>query len=369
MNSHSMSKTPPHKNQIVIAAAGGRKTTFLVEEALRQKDKKILITTYTTENLDQITAYFIERAGCVPSNITILSWFTFLLRDGVWPYQNYILQDRRVESLDFKTVRVPIVKGGRKNPAWYLNRGNFLYKDRASEFVCQCSSVCDNLIVKRLEKIYDVVFVDEMQDLVGWDQELIESLMKSSINITLVGDPRQATYGTNHSSKNKAQKGRNMTKWIEDMVKGDLCVVEERTECFRCNQNICSFADDLYPELPKTESKNGEITGHDGIFTITPNRVNEYFVQHNPKVLRWNIRADTMGLPAMNIGTSKGRTFDRVLIFPTKPMKEYLRTKDISRAGDLSKLYVAITRARYSVTFVVEEELVTQSSRSTKSVL
>lgn len=43
---------------------------------------------------------------------------------------------------------------------------------------------------------------------------------------------------------------------------------------------------------------------------------------------------------------------DRVLIFSTKPVRTYLDTKDISKAGDLEKFNVAVTRARYSVAFV-----------------
>lgn len=349
-----MSKTQSHKNHVVIASAGGRKTTYIVEEALKQKDKRILITTYTRENLDQITTYLIERNGCIPDNITILSWFTFLLRDGVWPYQNNILSSQRVESLDFNTVQVPIVKGGRSNPAWYLNRGNYLYKDRVSEFVCDCNSRGGGLVIGRLEKIYDVIYIDEMQDLVGWDQELVELIMQSSIQTTLVGDPRQATYVTNRSSKNKAQKGRNMMNWVAELIKKDLCLMEERKECFRCNQEICDFADGLYPELPKTKSMNTKKTGHDGIFTITVDDVPQYITDYSPKILRWNIKSDTLGLPAMNIGNSKGRTFDRVMIFPTNPMKLYLKTKNISDAGDIPKLYVAVTRARHSVVFVTE---------------
>lgn len=344
-----------HKNNIVIAAAGGRKTTFIVEETLRQKNKKILITTYTKENLEQITSYFIQQNGCVPSNITILSWFSFLLRDGVWPYQNFVLPSQRVKSLDLKTIRVPIVRGGRSNPSWYLNKGDFIYKDRVSEFVNDCNTRSGGLIINRLEKIYDSIYVDEMQDLAGWDQDLIELLMRSSIAMTLVGDPRQATYATNRSSKNKAQKGRHMTHWVEHLHKNDLCFVEERTECFRCNQDICDFADGLYPDLPQTLSRNLEKTGHDGIFTIKSHQVVDYVSQHKPQILRWNVRADTYELPAINIGNSKGRTFDRVVIFPTKPMKQYLSSKNLKVAGDISKLYVAVTRAKYSVAFVVDE--------------
>lgn len=349
-----MSKMPLPKNHVVIASAGGRKTTFIVEEALKQTDKKILITTYTRENLDQITSYIIERKGCIPSNITVLSLFTFLLRECVRPYQNHVLAARRVESIDFNTPKAPIVRGGRSNPAWFLNKGNFLYKDRVSEFICECNTKSAGLVISRLVKIYDSIYIDEMQDLVGWDQELIELLMQSSIEITLVGDPRQATYGTNQSSKNKSQKGGNMMVWVEKLKKKNLCSIEERTDCFRCNQNICNFADSLYPLLPKTTSRNNELTGHDGIFTIKENEVVQYMIDHdNPKILRWNITSNTLGLPGINIGNSKGRTFNRVVIFSTQPMKRYLETKNLDMAGDISKLYVAVTRARYSVAFVV----------------
>lgn len=349
-----MSTMPLPKNHVVIASAGGRKTTFVVEEALKHPDKKILITTYTRENLDQITSYIIERKGYIPSNISVLSLFTFLLREGVWPYQNHVLSTRRVKSLDFNTATVPIVRGGRSNPNWFLNSGNYIYKDRVSEFVCECNTKCGGLVISRLEKIYDVIYIDEMQDLVGWDQELVELIMQSSIVTTLVGDPRQATYGTNQSSKNISQKGGNMMSWVAKLTKKNLCSVEERTDCFRCNQEICNFADNLYPLLPKTTSKNNEKTGHDGIFTISADDVPQYMIDHhNPKILRWNIVSDTLGLPAMNIGNSKGRTFDRVMIFPTHPMKKYLETKNLTIAGDVAKLYVAVTRAKYSVAFVV----------------
>lgn len=345
---------PSHKNRIIIAAAGGKKTTFIVEDAIKQKDKKILITTYTIDNTEQIIAYIIEKNGGIPPNITILSWFAFLLRDGVRPYQRLIIPSHRVESIDFKTQVAPVIKGGKENPDWYLDKGNYIYRDRVSEFVCNCNSKSSGLVIKRLEKIFDVIYIDEMQDMVGWDQEFIELLLKSSISITLVGDPRQATYSTNNSRKNKATKGMNIVDWIKKLEKDDLCILEERTECFRCNQTICDFADGLYPDLPKTLSKNIEITGHDGIFFIGENQVIDYVNKYSPMVLRYDKRTQTLDLPAINIGVSKGKTYARVLIFPTGKMKEYIKTKDITQAGSIPKLYVAVTRAKYSVAFVVE---------------
>jgi hypothetical protein len=58
-------------------------------------------------------------------------------------------------------------------------------------------------------------------------------------------------------------------------------------------------------------------------------------------------------LAAINIGVSKGSTYERVLIFPTKPMQKYLETGDATKLKAPERLYVAVTRARYSVAFVV----------------
>ena len=57
----------------------------------------------------------------------------------------------------------------------------------------------------------------------------------------------------------------------------------------------------------------------------------------------------------MNIGVAKGGTHDRIIIFPTKPMLGYLEDGDASKLKSPEKLYVAVTRARFSVAFVVPD--------------
>jgi hypothetical protein len=171
--------------------------------------------------------------------------------------------------------------------------------------------------------------------------------------VTGVCDPRQGTYSTTRSSKNKKFKRAGIQEWIEEKAAAKLIAVEPRVDCYRSNQMICDYADALFPHLPKSVSKNGTKTQHDGVFFIPGKDVHKYHNEHKPVVLRWNKKSETLGLNAYNFGQMKGRTFDRVLIFPTGPMKAYFKSKDPSDAGDLSKFYVAITRARYSVAFVV----------------
>ena len=133
----------------------------------------------------------------------------------------------------------------------------------------------------------------------------------------------------------------------------DVCAVEERTENFRSNQAISDFADKIFPDLPSTISMFNETTNHDGIFRVPIKEAREYAETHQPAVLRYNKRADTLGLSARNIGVAKGSTFDSVLIFPTRPMIQFLDDEDATKLTTLEHLYVAVTRARHSVAFVV----------------
>jgi hypothetical protein len=143
--------------------------------------------------------------------------------------------------------------------------------------------------------------------------------------------------------------------WLGERGAKRILELEQRCESFRCNQPICDFADALYPELPATTSRNTELTGHDGIFTVPRSQVLEYVREHGPIVLRHDKNWDTLGLSATNFGLSKGATYDRVLIFPTEPIRRYLLSKNLSVLTSKDRLYVAVTRARHSVAFVVPD--------------
>jgi DNA helicase-2/ATP-dependent DNA helicase PcrA len=341
-----------NKNKVVIASAGSRKTTFIVETALAIVNKNVLIATYTNENLDQINAYVVEKKGYVPPNITVASWYSFLLQDGVRPYQNHMTNKGRIKSIDFTSTPNRFIKKEDVD-RFFLTGGGNIYRDRVACFIYECDNLTKGLVIQRLEKIYSHIFIDEIQDFAGYDLDILEKLFRSSIATVGVGDPRQATFSTNNSAKNRKFKKSEILEWVNAKQKSKLLHVEERNDCYRSNQLICDFADALFPKLPKAISKNNKVTGHDGIFFIKNKEALNYYKTHKPVVLRYSKKTDTLGLPASNIGTMKGRTFERVLIFPTSPMKAYLTTNDLSQAGDLSKLYVAVTRAKYSVAFVV----------------
>lgn len=177
------------KNKVIIACAGSGKTTYLVEKAIKFRDKKLLLTTYTNENLQQIRDLFITKLGCIPPNVTIRSWYTFLLQDGVRPYHNYMSDRKRIQSIYFLAKTIPYHKKGN-----YFTSLNDIYNNKVAEFVFECNKVSGGLVLKRLESIYDHIFIDELQDFAGYDLNVLEILFQSEINLIAVGDPRQGDF-------------------------------------------------------------------------------------------------------------------------------------------------------------------------------
>lgn len=142
--------------------------------------------------------------------------------------------------------------------------------------------------------------------------------------------------------------------FVQDNIAGMNIDTTTLSTSHRNNQIICDLANQMYPDMKPCDSAMNEKTGHDGIFWVHENDIDKYVDIYNPVQLRYDKRTKVNPIPkTMNFGLSKGLTFNRVLIYPTKPMLDWLsgKSKDM-KDESLSKFYVAVTRARYSVAFV-----------------
>lgn len=353
------------EDKLIIAAAGSGKTTYLVNRALEIKDRRVLITTYTTANEKEIRDRLIELNGCIPSNVTIQTWFSFLLEHGVRPFQNFIT-NKRVNGLLLVNQKSGLKYKG-KFPVYYsedeIDKHYFsldynIYSDKISKFIIKCNQECSNQIVERLQKIFDCIFIDEVQDLAGYDLELIKFILQSKIKLTLVGDPRQVTYLTHNEKKYEKYQNGRIKDFLLNECKKWRPQIDETTlnNSFRCNDKICCYSSKLFPEYNSCSSNQSKETGHDGVYFISEKEVEDYIKKYKPVLLRHNRKKQVPeGFKVYNFGESKGLTFDRVLIFPTKPQLDWIlgkEKKDSFKFDARCKLYVALTRARYSVGIV-----------------
>jgi len=361
------------KNKLIIAAAGSGKTTYLVEIAKKIKHENVLITTYTEENETEIRRKFYGR---IPSNIAIQTWFSFLLQHGVRPYQSvmndglhemkigFYLTERPsgIRFLD-RTDR-PVYWGEKDFFKFYFSKDMKIYSDKISKFIVECNQKTDSEVINRITRIYPNIFIDEIQDLAGWELEILKLLFNSVSKIMLVGDPRQVTYLTHHPKKYPKYKDGKIKEFIEYEYNGKKNIdveIDETTllKSHRNNKWICDFSSKLYPNYPvcePCECCRNYIEDHEGIFLVRKRYVEAYLRKYKPIQLRWSNSTEVNpDFRAHNFGKSKGLSFERVLIYPTSDMKKWIFDNSYGLKPETrAKFYVAITRAKYSVGIVCD---------------
>lgn len=368
-------------NKLLIAAAGSGKTTYLINEAMKFRDEKVLITTYTEENAEEIKKKIIERYKSIPSHIMIQTWFSFLIKHGVKPYQgtfNELLFDYEIKGMvlnngEFgfkyfsKKLNAPVpFKEDEEFLLHYFIKSQKIISDRLPKFVVKSNKAVGGELINRISRIYQHIFIDEVQDLAGYDLEIIKLLFRTNSNIILVGDPRQVTYLTHHERKYGKYKDGKIKEFIMGECKRPITYdIDENTlnSSHRNNKDICLFSSRLYdvkafnPIKPcECPGCRNDKIGAEGIYLVKPEDVENYLFTFAPVQLRWNVLKEMNSkYPIYNFGSSKGKTFNRVLIYPTDEIEKWIYNNTIKLASQTrAKFYVAITRAKYSVGIVTD---------------
>lgn len=359
-------------NRLLIAGAGSGKTTYLVDQI--GPGTRVLITTFTEENAKEIQRKIIAKFGCIPPHVTVQTWFSTLLQHGVRPFQTIVdprLEGKRIgffltpqkSGFRYKGAQGPVYWGEADFFNYYFTPELRIYSDKISQFVCRANKESKGAVLHRLSAIFSHVFVDEVQDLAGYDLEIVKLLLGSPSQVLLVGDPRQATYSTHPAAKYKKYGDGK----IADFVRAELssktpCEIDETTlgRSHRNPPEICAFAQRLFPDMPVTSACDcagcNNRAAPVGVFAVTPNEVPHYLEKFSPLQLRWDSKRDVdERFEVKNMGEVKGLTVDRALIYPTSKMEEWC-WDNAAELGDTarSKFYVALTRARLSAAVVMD---------------
>jgi len=374
--------------RLVLASAGAGKSRLIVEEAVEHSElgKSVLVLTYTENNQKELLNKICKKNGVKPENIVIKGWFTFLLEDMIRPYQNYIFQERVAgiyfndknphKVKDKKTGKSINIRGtaekidGDYNQIHYLKKGSHkAHTINLSKLAVRILSASNKKTIRRLESIYDAVYVDEVQDLVGYDYDVIKAIYNSKCDkFVCVGDFRQTVYSTTIASKSPRTHQEKLDTFKKIGFHEEFMYIS-----WRCVQPICDFSDKVHaaenyyaPTQSMVASVPEGYSSHLGVFAVKSKDVLTYIDLYDPVILRVD-RTTEMDIcanrKAYNFGVSKGLGFKRVLVISTEKHKKFIAGNigvfdEDKTEKSKNTFYVVLTRAAYSVAFLFDDECV-----------
>ena len=319
---------------LMLAVAGSGKTTYLI--SLLNLEQRFLLVTYTRNNYEHLKRSVIRKFGYFPENIKVLKYFQFVY---TFCYKPFCGLDKRSSGICFKQPP----EYTRYRPGtdeFYRTRSGRLYHNRIAHY---CSAQCVDGIKARLDKYYDYLLIDEVQDFAGRDFNMLLNILPDGCNTICVGDFYQHTYDTsldgnvNHGLYDDYR--RFLKKWTDVGVTIDTTTLS-RTH--RCSSEVCSFVNDMGIAIESTGEADGNVyildKEEDADAILTNGRIPKLFLE----------KSNQFRCASMNWGASKGiDSFEDVCVVLNKTAQKLLENRKLIELNPKTKnkLYVACTRA------------------------
>lgn len=334
--------------RLILSVAGSGKTSYLLDKL--DRNKRFLIVTYTINNTEHIRNCVISKFGCIPPNITIYTYFEYLMAVC---YRPFLADKIGAKGIDWLMPDKRTLVYKRTSRAFYINSRNELYHNRIA-LLCEQNA---EVIARRIEKYYDCFFYDEAQDLDGHDYNLfLKVWSQCNIDVLIVGDFFQHTFSTSKDGNiNKTlydNFGRYVDLWRSACFEVDMT---ELLKSHRCTPTVTKFVRenvgiDIYSHR-KEESQILFIADSEaGISIIENEGIPKLFFQD----------ANKYRCRSMNWGESKGLDdFEDVCIVLNPKTLNLFNKGALKEMAPLSKkkFYVACTRAKRNIYFISYELL------------
>lgn len=355
-------------NEVVIAVAGAGKTKRIADSVTSAVDKgRVLVLTYTVRNQLEDASRIAAKQCCDHECPDVMGWMGFLLNHIIRPYLPLLYPEVELRGLGIDPDTFMYLKGVDR----YFNAAGDAYPGTLAKLAIDVVKASGMRPIKRLELIYDAVYIDEAQDLRGNDLEIVRALFKSNIDVTIVCDPRQSVLSTSkHDQKHKQYKGVGVVSFYRDMEQKKLCSISDMNETHRFTPEIANFSDlIILKELgfSKTLSKVCSNEAHQGIFVIDMSEIQTYSSLYGATILRNDVRAgEFSGFDVANFGECKGMQRDHVVIVATQAILSFIAKGKRLSEESMCKFYVAVTRARYSVAIAADDPAKLMKSLATE---
>ena len=331
----------------IFAVAGAGKTSMLINSL--SLAKRTLLLTYTDNNAQQLSDGIIRKFGHSPDNIMVRTWFSFVLNFLIKPF--IISKAPAISRLLFPKNGAPRYVEGIQR---YTTNDGGVFHSRAFEFVTKY--VGKDKIRNRLQRFFDEILIDEVQDFAGYDFDFIEFLGSVDVNVFITGDFFQHTYDTSRDgSKNKNLHGDFI------LYKKRLTVfysIDETSlsRSYRCPVEICNFVSSSIGIKMDSASRVKEVAPPKLLLDqqsirniIEDDSIKKLFRQ---ECYKYNCNSS-------NWGDCKGLSYDNVCVILNPNSAMLFKKGCLSQMRPLTrnKFYVACTRTRGDLFFIEEANL------------
>lgn len=348
--------------KVIFAVAGSGKTTYLVDAL--SCEKRTLIVTYTTGNYDNLCKKIAAKFnGDIPKNITILRYFPFLYS---FCYKPFLADITKARGILFDQEIIHQEQGRKKyakmtHDAFYMTDKKYFYSNRLSFHIE--NNILDD-VKNRIEKYFDELFIDEIQDIAGRDFNFLENIMTVNVNMIFVGDFYQHTFDTSRDGNVNKNLFADKTKY-ETRFKKRGILIDNTTlrNSWRCSENTCRYIRD---NLGISISSNRADSDNTAIEYITDKSTIDS-IYNDAKITKFHYSDSAkFGIHHKNWGDSKGEDHHKdICVVLNKTTADKLSFGKLVELPNQTKnkLYVAITRAHGNVFLVDESSICPNTSR------
>jgi len=335
--------------KVIFAVAGSGKTTKIVEQL--DETRCHLLVTYTKANRDNLRNKIVRKFGHFPSGIKLYTYFEFLYG---FCYRPFLQIKKKTKGIIFGSPPEYTRTIAETNDARFISSGGYLYHNRLAKFIEQTQTL--PLVIARMEKYFDVFYVDEVQDFSGHDFKFLLGIAKADLDCLFVGDFYQYTYPTSQEGNVEKNLHGNYLSYQERFRKAGI---EPDTESLkvsrRCSKSVCDFiASSIGIEIDSFDDRKSEVR-----LEKDPSKV--MAVYNDPSIVKlFYQKHDDYECYSQNWGASKG--VDHYQDVCVVLSDENIKAFEKGNFGNLAqktknKLYVACSRARGNLIFVPDRIL------------
>ena len=228
-----------------------------------------------------------------------------------------------------------------------------MYHRRLASF---CNEHLKNEIKNRLEKYFDIIYVDEVQDFAGHDFNFLLNILEANVKFFMVGDYYQHTYDSSQDGNVNINLYKNYDKYINMFKQKNIAInIDLLKKSKRCSDTVCKFIKNKIGINIESDKKNEtivkEIDTNEEILKIIENKkiVKLFYNNH----IKYNIENTN------NWGNSKGETYKDVCVILNDNTYKMYKKNMLNKLPQQTKnkLYVACSRTKNNLYFIEEKKI------------